>query len=149
MRDQYIYPAVFDPAEEGGYTVTFPDLPGCITEGDTEEEAFARATDALELHLFSMEQDHDDIPVPSAIRDIALEPGQVLMLVRANMLLTRNKMWERAVRKMVTIPRWLNDLAEAEAVNFSQVLQHGLKAVLNVQAPEDAASRRGRQRKSA
>ena len=63
--DRYVFPAVFDPCEEGGYTVTFPDLPGCITEGDTEEESFQMAKEALELHLYGMERDGDEIPKPS------------------------------------------------------------------------------------
>jgi predicted RNase H-like HicB family nuclease len=40
---RYLYPAVFDPNENGGYTVTFPDLPGCVTEGDTLDEALQMA----------------------------------------------------------------------------------------------------------
>ena len=42
-----IYPAVFHKAEEGGYWVEFPDLPGCVTEADTLEEAVVMAGDAL------------------------------------------------------------------------------------------------------
>jgi len=140
MRDNYLFPAIFE-ASDGGYTVTFPDLPGCITEGDTEQEAFAHATEALELHLWGMERDHEEIPAPSAIREIAQEPEQAIVLIRANMRLMRRTMRERAVRKMVTLPRWLHDAAEEAGVNYSQVLQDGLKNLLEIYTPEQDMKR--------
>lgn len=62
---QYI--AVFHPAEEqpGGYVVTFPDLPGCVTQGDTFAAAFAMAQEALQGFLDALRQDGDTIPEPS------------------------------------------------------------------------------------
>lgn len=45
------YTAVFEPAREGGYTVTVPALPGCISEGDTFEEAYENIREATELYL--------------------------------------------------------------------------------------------------
>lgn len=45
------YTAIFDPAEEGGYTVTVPALPGCLSEGDTFEEAKKNIQEAVELYL--------------------------------------------------------------------------------------------------
>ena len=62
---KYLYPAVFDPNENGGYTVTFPDLPGCVTEGDTLDEALQMAAEAMALHLYGLERDGDQIPAPS------------------------------------------------------------------------------------
>ena len=78
------FPALFTPAEEGGFTVRFPDLPGCITEGDTLEEALRNAGEALGLHLYGMEEDGDEIPSPSAPEGIDAESGSV-MLVTARM----------------------------------------------------------------
>jgi len=141
MQDSYLFPAIFEE-NEGGYTVTFPDLPGCITEGDSEGEAMAHAAEALALHLWGMERDHEAIPEPSPLREIALESGQAIVLVRANLRLFRRAMRERAVRKMVTLPRWLNDAAEEAGVNYSQVLQEGLKALLEVYTPEQEPKRR-------
>ena len=89
-----------------------------------------------------MERDHDDIPVPSSIREIAVEAGQVVVLIRANMRPMRRNMRERAVRKMVTLPRWLNDAAEAAGVNFSRVLQDGLKSLLDPNSPDQETQRR-------
>jgi predicted RNase H-like HicB family nuclease len=70
--DRYIYPAIFEHDDEG-YTITFPDLPGCITCGENLEQAYLMAKDALELHLFGMEQDNDEIPRPSEPEKVKLE----------------------------------------------------------------------------
>jgi len=141
-RNQYIYPALFEENDGDGYTVTFPDLPGCITEGDAEEEAVTNATEALGLHLWGMERDHDEIPAPSSLHDIVITTGQAVVFIRANMRPMRHTMRERAVRKMVTLPRWLNDAAEEAGVNYSQVLQDGLKELLDVCVPGQEAKKR-------
>lgn len=48
---------VLEPAEEGGFTVYVPSLPGCISEGDTEEEALENIREAIELYLEPIEDD--------------------------------------------------------------------------------------------
>jgi antitoxin HicB len=60
------YPAIFDPADEGGYTITFPDFPEAISEGDTLEEANYKATEVLDLTLKSRMEDNERIPLPHA-----------------------------------------------------------------------------------
>ena len=60
---QFQYTAVFVPAEEGGYVVTVPALPGLITEGDTLEEARAMAKDAIRGYLETLIKDGEKIPV--------------------------------------------------------------------------------------
>ena len=59
--EKRIYPAIFHK-EETGYSVTFPDLPGCITEGDTLEEALYMAQDALGIYLYSLKEDKLSLP---------------------------------------------------------------------------------------
>lgn len=134
MKNRYIYPAVFDYADDG-ISVEFPDFPGCLTCGVTEEEALYMAKDALSLHLYGMEKDGDHIPEPSQAGRIALEPKQVVVLIEVLMLPFRDKMEQRAVKKTLTIPKWLNDLAEQRKVNFSHVLQAALKGYLGVEDP--------------
>ena len=56
------YKTIFDPQEEGGYTVTVPALPGCISEGDTYEEALANIKEAIDLYLESLQA--DGLPIP-------------------------------------------------------------------------------------
>ncbi len=58
------YSVVLDPAEEGGFTVRVPRLPGCVTEGDTLEEAQANAREAITAYLLSLLDDGQEIPEP-------------------------------------------------------------------------------------
>jgi len=130
--DKYIYPAIFDPCEEGGYIVTFPDLPGCITEGDNVEEALSMAKEAMALHLWGMEDDGDTIPPPTSPEKVPVPEGGFASLVEVWMPPFRDKMANKAINKMVTLPKWLKDLAEREKVNFSHLLQDALKTHLGV-----------------
>jgi len=59
----YLYTAVFEPAEEGGYVVTVPALPGLVTEGDTLEEARAMVKDAIRGYLESLMKHGEEIPL--------------------------------------------------------------------------------------
>jgi antitoxin HicB len=60
------YSIVLDPAEEGGYTVRVPRLPGCVTEGDTLDEALANAREAIMVYLLSLRDDGEAFPPPDA-----------------------------------------------------------------------------------
>lgn len=130
MIDHYLFPAVFEPGERIGLVVSFPDLPGCLTEGESLEEAVHMAKDALALHLFGMESDGDPIPLPTAPQNIQVPQGGFISLVEAWMPPIRDDMLNRSVKKTLTIPKWLNDIAEREHINFSQLLQAALKAKL-------------------
>jgi antitoxin HicB len=66
MRE-YKYTAIFEPAEEGGYVVTVPALPGLVTQGDTLEEATAMARDAIKCHLESLLQ--RNLPIPQDFQE--------------------------------------------------------------------------------
>ena len=68
---EYSYTVLFEPAEEGGYVVTCPALPGLVTEGDTLEEARAMARDAIRAYLESLRK--DALPVPFD-KEIQLQP---------------------------------------------------------------------------
>ncbi len=130
--DRYVFPAIFEPGEKKGYCVTFPDLPGCITEGDTLEEALHMAKEALELHLYGMEEDGDNIPAPTSPEQVRVPEGAFITLIEAWMPFIRDEMASRAVKKTLTIPKWLNDLAEEKQVNFSHILQTALKDYLGI-----------------
>jgi len=130
--DTYIFPAIFEPSEDGGYCITFPDLPGCITEGDTLKEAMHMAKDALELYIYNLEDDKEEIPTPSAPESIKVHNGSFVVPIEAYMPLIRNEMANRAVKKTLTIPYWLNKIAEENKVNFSQILQVALKEHLGI-----------------
>ena len=131
MKDFYVFPAVFNYAEDG-ISVVFPDFPGCLTCGCNEEEAFRMATEALELHLYGMERDNDEIPVPTPVYQLTAGDQQGVILVRANMRLARLEIRNKAVKKTLTIPQWLDEVATERHVNFSQVLQDALKKYLGL-----------------
>ncbi|NLI12164.1 type II toxin-antitoxin system HicB family antitoxin [Pelotomaculum propionicicum] len=133
LQDRYIYPAIFDYADDG-ISIEFPDLPGCLPCAHTTEEAVKNAKEALGLHLYSMEKDKDYIPEPTHIEKIKLEPNQVIVLVEVWMPLIRDAIENRAVKKTLTIPKWLNDLAEEKQINFSHTLQEALRERLGVNA---------------
>jgi predicted RNase H-like HicB family nuclease len=130
-KDRYIYPAIVNYADDG-ISVEFPDLPGCLTCGDTEEEALSMAKEAMALHLYGMEQDGDPIPMPSKVQDIATEQNQAVVLIEVWMPPFRDEMEQKAVKKTLTIPKWLDDLAQEHKVNFSHILQDALKQYLGV-----------------
>lgn len=135
MLDKYIYPAIFDPGENHGYCITFPDLPGIVTSGETIEECLAMAKEALELHLYGMEQDEDIIPEPTPPTEIEVPKGGFVNLIEVWMPLVRDEMANRSVKKTLTIPHWLNDMAERKKVNYSHLLQEALKYHLGVYKP--------------
>ena len=132
MKERYMFPAIFEPGEVHGYTVTFPDLPGCITEGDTLEDAFVMAKEALELHLYGMEADGEPVPLPSQPEPSRVPQGAMVALVEAWMPVIRSKIANQSVKKNLTVPKWLADAADRADINYSQVLQEALKVRLGV-----------------
>lgn len=134
----YFYPAVFEPHEKGeGYTITFPDLQGCITEGSNINEAMYMAKDALELHLYGMEEDGEPIPSPSVPNKVTFPKGGFVALIEVWTDIVRDEMENKAVKKTLTIPKWLNDAAEQRKINFSHVLQYALKQQIGIKQKDD------------
>lgn len=133
MKDRYVYPAILTD-DASGIAVEFPDLPGCYTCGPTLDEAFEMAREALGLHLFGLEQEGEAVPAPSRPADLMarLAQDQSVALVETWMPPIRGGAEERAVKKTLTLPKWLNDLAERQNVNFSHILQEGLKEYLGL-----------------
>lgn len=131
-RDKYLFPAVFTYEEGYEIAVTFPDLPGCATCGADEAEAFSMAQEALGLHLWGMEKDEDEIPAPTPLKDVELEPNEHAVLVEVFMPAVRLSQTNKAVNRTVTIPAWLNAEALSKSINFSQVLQKALIDQLNI-----------------
>jgi predicted RNase H-like HicB family nuclease len=130
-QDWYIYPAILSYADDG-ISVEFPDLPGAFTCGNTEAEALREAKDCLALHLSGMEIDGDVIPPPTPLIQIHPGTSQTVTFVEVWMPPYRDPQAEKPVKKTLTIPKWLNDTAEKENVNFSRILQEALKTHLNV-----------------
>jgi predicted RNase H-like HicB family nuclease len=127
----YAYPAIFHYAEDG-ISIEFPDLPGCLPSAMTEEKAFYNAKEALGLHLYGMEQDSDDIPSPSPASSIKLGENEIVALIEVFMPAVRDRINNQFIKKTLTIPAWLNRRAEQENINFSRILQEGLKNHLSI-----------------
>lgn len=132
MRDTYIFPAILSYAEDG-ITISFPDLPGCLPCADTTAEAAKNAKEALGLHIWGMEQDGEPIPEPTEITDLKCAEHEILFLVEVFMPPVRERLNNKFVKKTLSIPQWLNVEAEHAGVNFSQILQNGLKEYLHMQ----------------
>lgn len=127
-----IYPALFSLEADGGYSITFPDLEGCNTEGDTLEEALEMAKDALGIYLYTLNQDNKTFPIASKPEEMKLKQGQFMALIDWDEVAYLKKVDSKAVKKTLTIPSWLNHLATEQEINFSQVLQEGLKKELKI-----------------
>ena len=130
--NRLFYPAIFHEAEEGGFWVSFPDIPECMTQGDDMQQAYEMAVEALGLSLSSMEDNGESIPEVSRPQDIQIEDGAFLVVVEFDMAEYRRKHCSRAVKKTLSIPEWLNDIAIRQNVNFSQVLQEALMEKVGV-----------------
>lgn len=131
MKNEYVYPAIFY-CDNDGISIEFPDLPGCLPCAQTLDEAVKNAKEALGVHLYGMENDGDEIPEPTDIRNIEVEDGGVLMLVEVFMPPIRGRISNRFVKKTLSIPYWLNAEAESKGVNFSGILQEALKEYLHI-----------------
>lgn len=129
---KYVYPAVLTPDPAGGYTIAFPDLKGCVTEGDTLADALDMGMDAMAGWLYCAEKHGTAIPEPSTAERLALEPDEFTSLVMADLEAYRRTVESFAVKKTLSIPSWLNEKAEAAHVNYSQILQEGLRQHLGL-----------------
>ena len=123
-----IYPCIITE-EDNVYYAEFPDFGACFTDGESFEEAVINAKDVLEgtLTVYAKK----GIDFPEANMDIVAEKGRIVFVdVWLAPILDRAS--NQAVKKTLTIPKWLNDSAEAQSVNFSSVLQTALKEELGI-----------------
>jgi predicted RNase H-like HicB family nuclease len=122
----YVYPAVFHPNADGSFTILYPDLPGCISEGKSLENALYMAQDALRGWLELTLEDKTPLPAPSALADVAVEAGEFVNFIRADVKDSR------AVRRTVSIPKWMDDKVSESGLSLSRVLQDALRDRLSV-----------------
>lgn len=116
-----IYPAIFTKEETGKYAVEFPDLQGCFTCGDSFDEAMKNASEALGLYLISALEDNDDIPNATNIKKVKCMENELVTYVVADM--ENNQDYRN---KTVTIPIWLDTIAQKQKINFSSTLREAL-----------------------
>lgn len=129
-----VYPALFTPCEDkDGYTVKVPDLPGCVTEGNSLADAILMAEDAASGWVLDELEDGNTVPEASSIESIKAAEGEFVNLLVLDMDAYAEKYGKNAVRKNLTIPAWLNTFAEKKKVNFSQVLTDALTSMYQQQ----------------
>lgn len=122
------YPAIFYEGE-GGYAVEVPDLPGCVSGGATLAEAIFMGTDAASGWVLTELEDGKPVPKASPVTAIHPEAGGFVSVLVLDMDAYAEKYGNKAIRKNLTIPAWLNTYAESRQINFSQVLQDSLTAM--------------------
>lgn len=125
---KYAYPAILTyDSEENCYYVNFPDIEGCFTDGKTLPEAIEMGEDALTLMLCQIEDDGAKIPEPTDVKAITTGSTETVSLIFADTTEYRRLYDNKAVKKTLSVPSWLNTLAERKGANFSAILQSGLK----------------------
>lgn len=129
---KYVYLAIFLPEEKGMYSVFFPDIDGCSTCGNNLSHALEMANDALSLMLYDMEEEGTEIPAATPLEKIQTKGNEFVTYIPANTFEYRKKFNNKAVKKTLSIPEWLNEAAIAAGVNFSQALQDALKTELKL-----------------
>lgn len=128
---RYVYPVVFKQ-EENQYSVSVPDLDGCFTFGDSLFEAIELARDAMAMWLCKAEDNNEVLPQASKAEDIKTNGGFV-NFIDVDTQEYRRLNDNRAIKKTLSVPSWLNAKAERAGINFSQVLQDALKIKLNIE----------------
>ena len=127
---KYVYPAVFTEEDNGMYSVNFKDLESCYTCGDDIDDAILNAQDVLSMVLYRYEKNGIAIPKPSNIANIEIDNKSFVSYVVGDTDTYRRMHNNKAVKKTLTIPEWMNEVAIAQNINFSQVLQDALIEII-------------------
>lgn len=141
------YPAVFlKNKESDGYTILFPDLPGCISCGDDVKEALYMANDALGCFLFHDYAKLEDLPKSSKLEEIDIKDsldegdeeylsleGSFKSYVGLDLTDYVKKHGNQKVKKNVTIPSYLNEMGKASKINFSKILTEALEREFEIE----------------
>lgn len=126
------YFAVFEPTKDDSYSIYFPDLPGCISFGNSLEEAAHMATEAANLHVYSLECEHEEIPAPSDNLSKQDIEGNIIMPITIHPDLFRMKKDNERIKTNITLPAWLKRIAEEQKVNYSRLLETALMEYLQI-----------------
>ena len=128
-KELTVYPAIFTKMNDDGnyYIIDFIDLKNCITEGTTIQEAYYMAQDAMGLFLDEL------VKFPEPTLDFSnIKDNQFISFISIDMDYYRKKYNNKSVKKTLSIPCWLDTIAEKENINFSQLLQEAIKNKLKI-----------------
>jgi predicted RNase H-like HicB family nuclease len=128
---KFTYLAVFERDEKPGFSVYFPDVPGCISCGDDFEHTLQMAQEALGLHIYGLEKDGEALPLKT---DEVPELDRRDMVVPISIYpdLVKAELDNRRVKTTITLPLWLKTVAEREGINYSRLLETTLKDTLHI-----------------
>ena len=116
----YVFPALFHANDDGSYTITFPDLPGCVSEGKTLANAVYMAQAAMSQWIGYLADKNQAVPEASNLKDVETAEDEFVNLVRADVK------DGRAVKRTVSIPKWMDDKVTEVGLSLSRVLQDAL-----------------------
>ena len=123
---EYVFPALFHLNEDGSFTITYPDLPGCISEGKSLGNAMYMAQSALTQWMEYLTDKKQSIPSASDLKSIETAQGEFVNLIRAEVK------ENHAVKRTVSIPKWMDDKVAEAGLSLSRVLQDALKEKLHM-----------------
>ena len=127
--NKYFYPAIF--SKEGNkYNVKFIDFEDIFTFGEGFDDAYYMAQDAL----YNMLPEYkDNLPKPTFdYMNIKVSNNEFITMVNLDVIEHERKISSKTVNTTVTMPEWLKNLADTKGLNFSKILQDGLKKELNL-----------------
>ena len=122
---EYIYPAIFHANDDGSYTITYPDLPGCISEGKSLGNAIFMAESALTQWIKYLIDKKQELPEASSVLNIETGYGDFVNLIRVEIK------DGRAVKRTVSIPKWMDEKAVRAGLSLSRILQEALSEKLS------------------
>lgn len=124
------YPAIFTPCEElEGFTVEFPDLPGCVTEGKDMVHAIEMAQDAANGWLLLELEEGNQLPTPSPISSITTIDTSFVNMVVLDVETYAEQYGTKAVRRNITLPAWISTYVDKNNISCSKVLQEALLSI--------------------
>ena len=126
------YLAVLEPSGEKSYSLYFPDMPGCYSDGKNLEDALKNAKDALELHYYGMVKDGEEVPKSTGKVSKEDAEGCVVCPVTIYPDVVVEKYNNKKVKTNCTLPSWLKEIAENNHINYSQVLEAAIKQKLGL-----------------
>ena len=129
---KYTYPAIFENEDDGGFSIYFPDVEGCYTQAEDIAEGIENAGDALCLMMYELEKQGKPIPKSSNLKDIKGSENDIVTLIACDTKYYKNYYEGKSVKINATIPLWLKEAGEKRHVNFSQILQNGVKEYLQI-----------------